>query len=899
MPEWKTELRRRLADLSLSAAREADILDEVAQHLDDRYAELRRGGATDIEARRVALDELAEADLMRAELERLRKSRPTVELTAGATPRGSVGVRLWQDVRFGVRSLLRRPGFAMAATLALALGIGANSAIFAAVDAVLLRPMPFPHADRLFVPVSVNKARHIDDASVTFADVQDWRGVTDVFAAVALMRPLELDLAEGGDPERVEVSQVSEDFFRVLEVTPSAGRTFVPGDHDPKAALVGLLSYGLWQRRFGGADLIGHTVHLADVPVQIVGILPPRIMYPQSAQIVLPMRSANFDQDVRTRRDNMIFRALARLKDGVTADQANATLAAMAARLEQDHPVIRKGWTNAVVPIRDDLVDRNLRVALFVLLGAVAAVLLIACANVANLALVRGSGRAREFAVRLSLGASRGRLVQQLVVESTLVTTAGAVVGAALAVPAMRGLVAMAPEDTPFLDTIRLNPRMLLATAAASAIAVLISGVLPALSTSVVRLGDALRDGTGGSGVARRSARLRSLLVVGEVAATVVLVTTAALLLRSFGRLVHVDAGVSVDRVISGRLSIPSARYKDDASRSRFVQAVADRLEATPEIESAALTSFVPVGGGGFGLGRVFLAEGRPEPPAGPDVGAQWNVITPEYFRTLGIPLKEGRVFTDRDTATSPPVIIVSASFVRKMFPGQSAIGQRVRSWRDENLYREIVGVVDDVKYTGLAEREIPLIYVPHTQNSWGAMLVVARARQGDPAALGPVLRRTIGELDPALAVAQIRTLRESADRSIASQRYAMFLLSVLAGAALALAALGIYGVTSYVFALRRRELGIRLALGATRANLYGLVLRHGLGLTAAGLAIGAAGSAAAARVMKDLLFNTAPTDLVSWTAMVATLGVAALVACLLPARRAALAEPTGALRAE
>jgi putative ABC transport system permease protein len=899
MPDWKHELGRRLTGLHLPASREAEILDEVAQHLDDRYAELRRGGADDADARRVALDELAETDLMRTELRRLRQARPQAMPVAGATSRGRFGVRLWQDVRFGVRSLLRRPGFAAAATLALAIGIGANSAIFAAVDAVLLRPMPFPHADRLFVPISVNKARHIEDGSVTFADVQDWRGATDIFAGVALMRPLALDLAEGGDPERMQVWQVSEDYFRVLEVTPVAGRTFVADDHDAKSPLVGLITSGLWQQRFGGADVIGRTIHLADVPVQIVGILPARVIYPQSAQIVLPMRSAQFGQDVRTRRDNMIFGAIARLKDGVTAESANATLAAMAARLEEADPVIRKGWTNAVVPIRDDLVDRDLRVALFVLLGAVAAVLLIACANVANLALVRASGRAREFALRLSLGASRSRLVQQLVVESLLVTAAGAVVAAALAVPAMRGLVAMAPEGTPFLDTIHLNPRMLAATALASLVAVLISGLLPALSTSVVRLGDALRDGTGGSGVSRRSARLRSLLVVGEVAATVVLLTTAALLIRSFGRLVHVDPGVSVDRVVSGRLSIPSARYKDDESRSRFVQAIADRLEARPDVEWAALTSFVPVGGGGFGLGRVFLAEGRPQPPAGPDVGAQWNVVTPDYFRTLGIPLKAGRVFNDRDTATSPPVIIVSASFVRKMFPDQSPLGQRIRSWRDENLYREIVGVVDDVKYTGLSEREVPLIYVPHTQNSWGAMLVVARARQGDPSALGPGIRRTIGELDPALAVADIRTLRQSADRSIAGQRYAMLLLSVLAATALGLAVLGIYGVTSYVFALRRRELGIRLALGATRANLYALVFRHGLGLTAAGLVIGAAGSAAATRLMKDLLFDTAPTDVVSWAAMVGTIGVAALVACLLPARRAATAAPTSALRAE
>ena len=610
------------------------------------------------------------------------------------------------------------------------------------------------------------------------------------------------------------------------------------------------------------------------------------------------MRSAKFGQDVRTRRDNMIFGALARLEDGVTVETANATLAAMAARLEQADPVIRKGWTNAVVPIRDDLVDRDLRVALFVLLGAVAAVLLIACANVANLALVRASGRAREFAVRLSLGASRSRLVQQLVVESLLVTAAGALVGAALAVPAMRGLVAMAPDGAPFLDTIHLNPRMLTATALASLVAVLISGLLPALSTSVVRLGDALRDGTGGSGVSRRSARLRSLLVVGEVAATVVLLTTAALFIRSFGRLVHVDPGVSVDRVVSGRLSIPSARYKDDASRSRFVQAIADRLEAVPDVESAALTSFVPVGGGGFGLGRVFLAEGRPAPPA----DRRRRAVERRHTRLLSNARHpvEDRARLQRPGHRDEPACDHRVGELRaKDVPGPVAdrtahpvVARRESLPRDRRgrRRREVHGAV---------RREVPLIYVPHTQNSWGAMLVVARARQGDPAALGPVIRRTVAELDPALAVAEIRTLRQSADRSIAAQRYAMLLLSVLAATALGLAVLGIYGVTSYVFALRRRELGIRLALGATRANLYALVFRHGLGLTAVGLVIGAAGLGG--RDAPDegpaLQYGADGRRLVGRDGRDDRRRGAR--ACLLPARRAATAAPTSALRAE
>ncbi|HZW74179.1 MAG TPA: ABC transporter permease, partial [Caldimonas sp.] len=367
--------------------------------------------------------------------------------------------------------MLRRPGFAAAATLALALGIGANAAIFAAVDAVLLRPMPFPHADRLYVPVSVNKARGIEGASVSFGDVEDWRAATDVFSAVALWRPIQRDLVATGDPQRVKVAEIGPDFFRVIEVTPVTGRLFQPGDHEANALPVAILTYGLWQGAFGGAqDVVGQTVRIADVPTEIIGVLPPRIAWPNDTQLYLSMRPAIFDREDLTRRDNLIFQAIARLRDEVPVERAKARLASMAARLEHDEPVIRKGWTNTLITLRDAIVDDDLRIALFMLLGAVGAVLLIACANVANLALVRGSGRVRELAVRLSLGASRHRLVQQLVVESLIVTTAGAIAGSVLAVPIMRGLVAMAPNGTPFLDDVRLNPRMLAAAAAAGAV---------------------------------------------------------------------------------------------------------------------------------------------------------------------------------------------------------------------------------------------------------------------------------------------------------------------------------------------------------------------------------------------------------------------------------------------
>jgi putative ABC transport system permease protein len=898
MSEWTPELRRRLAPFELPPADEAGIIDELSQHLDDRVAELVRTGTSRAEARHLALEDLSDAELRQGGWRRLPIPAPPDPPPGAAAPRIIGGIR--QDLRYAVRSLSRQPGFVIAATLALALGIGTTSAIFAAVDAVLLRPMPFRHADRLFVPVSEHAGRGIEMGSVSFADYEDWRREKDLFAEVALWRPVAVDMTGDGDPERLQIAQVSEGFFTLVDVMPLSGRTLVPADHTPDNPRVAVITDGLWQRRFGGVpDVVGRTIRLAGVPHEIVGVLPARHVWPDGSALFLPMRTAAFNEDIRTRRDNMIFNGLARLREGVSPDAARAQVAAIAKRVEQEHPASRAGWTNTLVPLRESIVSADLRLALYVLLGAVAAVLLIACANVANLALVRGTGRVRELAVRMSLGASRRRLVQQLVVESVVLTAAGAAMGLGLALLVMKGLILIAPEGTPFLEDIGLDARMLLVTIFIGAVAAFVSGLVPALSTSALRVAGALRDGAAGSGSSRRTTRLRSVLVVVEIAAAVVLVTGAALLIRSFDRLSRVNPGVTVDRVLSARLSIPASRYPTPERTSQFVADIVTRLEESSDIESAAATSYVPAGGGGFGLGRVFLAEGRPEPPAGSDVGAQWNVVTPHYFRTLGIPVLEGRAFNVQDGARSAPVMVVSRSFARRMFGNESPIGRRVRSWRDENVLREIVGVVDEVKYTGLADGELPLVYVPHAQDSWGVMLLVARSQTTNAAALSATLRRVVRSLDSEIALADVRTLAASASESIAGQRYATLLLAVLAGVALTLSALGIFGVTSYVFTLRRHEMGIRLALGASRRSLYGLVFRHGFTLTVVGLAIGIAGSAGVARFLRGLLFNTAATDATAWIAMTAVVLLSTAVACFVPARRAAGADPTRALRLE
>ena len=904
--EWIEDVRARVDALGLTPAKADSLLEEIAQHLEERVADLQRSGASESEARRIALDEVFEDEHLVGE-ETTGAAAGAPVPSVGGSPVGRAPVEgartgrpltgLVRDVRYAVRTLWHQRGYAAAAALALAVGIGGTTVVFGAVDAVLLRPMPFPHADRLFVPVSVNTARGIPQAAVSFADVEDWRN-TGLFAEVAVWRQGASDLVGGGDPERVRMAIVSEQFFRLIDVKPAAGRTLLPADHVPGAPQVIVITHSLWQQRFGGAaDIIGRRVTLGGDVFEIVGVLRARQVWPEDVALFLPMNTAAFGPGDLTRRDNLIFNALARLPEGVSAERVRARMTEIAARLERDHPRERRGWTNTLVPLREYIVDANTSLALYVLLGAVAGVLLIACANVANLALVRGSGRSRELAVRLSLGASRGRLLQQLLIEGVVLAAVGLAAGVGLAYFLMPGLVVMAPQGTPFLDDVRLNGRVLLAAVVAGGVAAMIAGLVPALSISALQLTGALRDGSAGGGTSRRTTRLRHLLVMAEIAATVVLVTGSALLIRSFDRLTRVNPGVTLDRVVSGRISVPAARYPTQARRLQFADDLVARLEERADIESAALTSFVPAGAGGFGLGRSFLAEGRPD---GSELTALWNTVTPHYFQTMGIPIVEGRSFDTRDQPGATPVMIVSKGFAERMFPGEPAIGKRVKSSRDEKVYREIVGIADEVTYWGVGERRrAPLVYVPSAQDDQFGGLIVARSRGDDAGSIVTSVRHALAQVDPGMAIAELRTLEVSANRSIATERYATLLLSILAAVALTLSALGIYGVMRYSFELRRKEMGIRLALGASRGNLYALVFRHGIALTLAGLVFGVAGAVGLTRWLEALLFNTPRADAAAWSMMVVVVLVSAAAACIGPARRVGSESPTTALRAD
>jgi putative ABC transport system permease protein len=803
------------------------------------------------------------------------------------------------DITYALRLLRRAPAYTLTAIAALAVGLGSTIAIFSAVYAILYRPLPLNDSARLVVPVSTNPARGFDRASVPYADYEDWRAQRDVFDAVAVYRQVPLDLAGTEAAERVDGLQVSDGYFRTMAALPSAGRLLVDADYLADAARAVVISDRLWRTHFGAdANVAGRTVRIGGVTYVVAGVIDSRRAWPLKVDLWLPLLPASLDADARTRRDNMIFQSVARLRTGVSREQGRARVGAIAARVAREHPESRAGWSSNLIQLRDDIVDPEVRLGLLVLMGGVGLVLLIACVNLANLLLAKGADRAREVALRAALGASRGRIVRQLLTESLLLAAAGGAAGLALAYWLVRALIAAAPESLPFADAIEIDAPSIVAALLLTLTTALLFGLVPALSASGHHSAQTLRSEGHGAGSSARSGRLRDVLVIAETALAVLLLAGAGLMLRSVSRLVHVNPGVDVNRVISGRVALRGPRYSVPADRVRFFTQLTENLRGVPGVERAAAASYVPAGARGFGLGRVFLRDGQPEPPGSSDFPANWNVVTPGFFETVGMRVVRGRGFTDSDQPESVPVMIINETMARRVFGAEDPIGRRMRSWRDENILRQIVGIVADVKYDGLADEAHSLVYVPHRQNPWGLMIVVVRA-SGNPAALAEPLRREVARLDGDVAAGEVATLSTQAAASIATQRFAGLLLGLFAFAAALLAALGIYGVMAYVVVRRTREMGVRLALGARPASVFALVVRHGAVLTGMGIVLGMAGAAAAGRVMRSLLFDISPTDPVTFASVPLLLGAVALIACALPALRASRIEPLEALRGE
>jgi putative ABC transport system permease protein len=807
-----------------------------------------------------------------------------------------------KDIRYGIRSLLKQPGFTLIAVITLALGIGANTAIFSVVNSVLLRPLPYSEAERLVVPVSINAGRGVDDGSLSYADYVDWKR-ENIFASVALIdnTSTKADLSGGaGEPERVNLAVVTEDYFSVLGVKPRLGRTFQSEDYGPPGPARALvITDTLWQRYYGGdQQIIGRNIYLNGRPYPVVGVVPKAAVWPNDRDVVVPLNVGPNPDASLMRRDNMLFLGVARLKPGAPIEQANAALATIAGRLERDYPGSRKGWSNRVTPLLEYVVGRQLRASLLVLLAAVGFVLLIACINVANLLLARAAVRGHEMAIRLALGASRLRLIRQQLVESLLLALLGGGLGFLLAIWGVRMLETLAPAETPRLAEIKVSAGVLVFTLVVTLLTALLCGVLPAWQATKDHVNYALKEAGRSAALAPRGRRWRGALVVAEVALSLMLLTGAGLMIRSFARVQQIDPGLKAEGLLTMEINAARIRYPDEPRIHAFYEQLVERVKTTPGVESAAVSSALPLGGGGFYLGRVFLAEGRPEPPVGADAEGQWNVVSPDYFKTTGTRLIAGRDFDSRDTAESNPVIIVNESLARKIFPNENPLGKRIRSWRDENKLREIVGVVADVRYFGRDDVPRGVVYVPHTQNTWRAMALLVRT-QGNPSPLVGSIRNQIKSVDKELAVANLNTMTSILARSVAPRRLSMLLLTVFAGVAALLAAIGIYGVLSYVVSQRISEIGLRLALGAQTADVFKLMIGHGMRLAFTGVVLGLALSFALTRLMKSLLYEVGATDPLTFAAVALVLASVALLACWIPARRATKVDPLVALRYE
>jgi putative ABC transport system permease protein len=800
------------------------------------------------------------------------------------------------DLRLSLRSLLRNRRFAAAAVLTLGLGIGSTTIIFSILEAVLLRPWPFPGVEHLVVPSTINLATG-DRWSVAYADFQDWQEER-IFDRVAVYDTLDLDLNPGTSPVRLTTARVSPDFFRILGVPLALGRDFRPEEFVPETARHIILSDPLWRSAFGGdAGVLGRTVHASGVPFTIVGVMPPGFAWPREATAWVPLRLKLPDPHL-ARRDNFIFSGIARLRQDQPLEPTRARLALLARRVERDDPVARKGTSLTAVPLGEWIVGPDLSRALWLLLAAVGSVLLIGCVNVANLLLARGSAWRHQLAILAALGARRGRIVRQLMVESLLLAVAGGAAGILLAVWGLGSVAALGPADVPRLAEARFNAPVALFACLVSLLTALLTGIAPALQISSLQPGQAIDTGGRGGTGSRRGTHLRDVLVAVELALSLVLLTGAGLMARSLSRLQRVDTGVDVKHLETAIVTLPGARYETDEAKWSFYESLIERLETVPGVRAAAASSAIPLGGGGYYLGRTFLAEGRPAPPAGPEVQAMWNVVTPGYFETTGTVIKRGRDFTARDEAGSTPVAIVNEAFARTMFPGEEALGRRAKSWRDEDVLREIVGVVQDVRYFGAGDEIRPLFYVPHRQNTWGSMVVTVRAATGAPS-LAASLRAAIATLDKDLALGDVRTMSQSMTASMARPRFNALLLSTFAALALLLAAIGLYGIVSYSVVQRTREIGVRIALGARAGDVHRLVLSRTLRLLALGLLAGTAGALAVTRLMAGLLFEVAPWDPAAFIAGSVVLASVAIVAAYLPARRAARVDPMIALRCE
>ena len=800
------------------------------------------------------------------------------------------------DIRYAVRNLLKRPAFTLVAAITLALGIGANTAIFSSVYALLLKPLPFHDLDRVVTVWDSYPSKGVVRNEVSMANYLDWKAQNQSFEQLALYSWWSTNLTGLESPERIQGMTVTANFFDALGVKPIMGRNFTNEENEPGKDNVVVITHNLWQRRFGGEpNIVGKTITLDSVASTIIGVLPEQFAYPANAELYAPIKVS---AKLAANRQFNSYYVVGRLKPGVAIPSAQADVDNITARLEQQYPQTNTGSRATVFAIVADTV-RKYETGLWIGMAAVAFVLLIACANVANLMLARASGRQREIALRAALGASRWRIIRQLLVESSMIALVGGALGVLVAVWGIDALRAANPGDAakfaPGWHQLGINPTVLIFTIALSLLSGLLFGLAPALQVSKPNLNSALKEG--GRQSSGHSHWLRSSLVVAEVALSLVLLVGAGLFFRSFVTLFKTDPGFNPENVLTMGLILPASKYKDEPQRVAFYNDLVQRVKATPGVQSAAAVNFLPLGGSN--ASDTFLVEGMPEPAPGNENIGRYRVCTPDYFTTMQIPIVKGRAFTDQDKNGALPVVIVNETLARKHWPGQDAIGKRIRLQAplDVAPWMEVVGVIKDVKHE-LTLEVTPEYYMPYEQDVWRGMVVVARTSV-DPASVAGSIRDKVWAIDKDQPVFDVRTMQEVRSLSVGLQQFNSVMIGVFATVALVLASIGIYGVMAFAVSQRTREIGIRMALGARKADVLKLVVANGMKLAFIGLAIGLVASWVLTRFISSLLYGVRPTDPLTFSVVSLCLLAAAFLACYLPARRATKVDPLEALRYE
>lgn len=792
-----------------------------------------------------------------------------------------------QDLRYGLRWLRKNPGFTLLAVLTLAVGIGVNTAMFSIVNAVLLRPLPFPEADRIVW--MAESGPEVSGRWVSYPNFLDWRTRNQVFESISTFRGYSVNFTGTDNPENLNARLVSAGYFKVMRASPLLGRDFTDEDDQPGAPPVTILSYAFWQQRFAGdPNIAGREILLDDKAHMVIGVMPESFTHHGPPPLWLLAGPLNWkDRDVRVAGN-----VLARLKPGVTIDQARADMSRVSRELSQEHPVTNAGANSVTVVSLQDNITGNVSTALKILLAAVALVLLIACANVANLLLARAAARQKEFALRAALGASRFRIVRQLLIESLLLALAGGALGLLFAWWTMVPLSRVAHEAVPRLGGVSLNRQVLLFNIAASIVTGILFGLAPALRLSKTQLQEALKD-SGATTGERHGKKLRGMLVVAEVAFSVTLLVGAGLLVKSMFRLLRSDNGFDPNGVLTMELKVSRNRYQKRPELSRLLHQVLDSVKTQPGVELAALSSNLP--GLQVGSQNDIWPEDHRELEVGEMINVDWSIVTPDYFQTMRIPVLYGRTFTRDEDEQGKPVLLVDENLARRFWPNQNAVGKHIKY--DSPTWHEIIGVVRDVGVYGSEGKPLIKIYTPMGRFAQRNAILSIRSSTTDPEALTATVTRAVHAIDKDVPVAEVATLQQILTREAAPRRFNAALFSIFAGLALVLALTGVYGVISYSVVRRTHEVGIRMALGARRPDVLRLFISHGMRLVLLGLLVGLGGAFVLTRLMSSLLFGVSATDVTTFAAVAVVLVVVGLFACYFPARRATKVDPMVALR--